>query len=159
MCVAVPTVQGYPSTFTSEFISYFLITHMDNKTMKNISKHPWFRTLCGIGFSAVVIAGCATVPPPTEQLAVSNAAVSNAASAGGNEYAPADMQAAQDKLDRATQAMKEKDYKNAKFLAEQAEADAQLAATKARSGKAQRAAATVQEGSRVLRKEIERKSQ
>lgn len=128
--------------------------------MKKISKHQWYRTMSGIGFAAVVmIAACASVPPPTEQIAVSKQAVSNAISAGGNEFASAEMRAAQDKLDRAIQAMTAEDYKNARLLAEQAQVDAQLAAAKARSAKAQKAAATVQEGSEVLRQEIDRKSQ
>lgn len=135
------------------------LTHMDNKTMKNISKRQWYLTIIGIGIASVSIAGCASLPPPTEQIAVSKVAVSNAASAGGNEFATADMRAARDKLDRAIQAMTAEDYKTARLLAEQAEVDAQLAASKARSAKAQKAADTVQEGSRVLRKEIDRKSQ
>jgi hypothetical protein len=136
------------------------LAHMDDKAMKKISKHQWYRMMSGIGFAAVVIAGCASVlPPPTEQIAVSKAAVSDAIGAGGNEFASADMRAAQDKLDRAIQAMTAEDYKNARLLAEQAQVDAQLAAAKARSAKAQKAAATVQEGSEVLRQEIDRKSQ
>jgi len=112
-----------------------------------------------MSFAALAIAGCASIPPPTEQIAVSKMAVANAVSAGGNEFAAADMRAAQEKLDRAIQAMTAKDYQSAKSLAEQAQADAQLAAAKARSAKAQKAAVTVQEDSHVLRKEIERKSQ
>ena len=127
--------------------------------MKAIAKHQWYRTMSGIGFAAVVIAGCASVPPPTEQMAISREAVSNATRAGGNEFASAEMRAAQDKLDRANQAMAAKEYKNAKLLAEQAEADAHLAAARARSAKAQKAAASVQEGSEVLQKELDRKSQ
>ena len=124
--------------------------------MKNISKHRWYRSLSGIVIATVVVAGCASLPAPTEQIAVSKMAVSNATSAGGNEFASAEMRAAQDKLDRAIQAMTAKDYKNARLLAEQAEVDAQLAASKARSAKAQKAAVAVQEDSRVLRKEIDR---
>ena len=127
--------------------------------MKNILKHQWYRTMSGIGFGALVIAGCASIPPPTEQIAVSKAAVSNATRAGGNEFASADMRAAQDKLDRAIQAMTAEDYDNARLLAEQAQVDAQLAAAKAGSAKAQQAATAVQEDSEVLRKEIDRKSQ
>ena len=127
--------------------------------MKNISKHQWYRTMSGIGFAGVLISGCATIEPPTEQMAVSKVAVSNATNAGGNEFAPADMRAAQDKLERATKAMTTKDYKNALILAEQAEADAQLALAKTRSAKAQKAALTIQEDSRVLRQELERKVQ
>jgi len=127
--------------------------------MKKISNYQWYRTMSGIGFAAVMIAGCASFPPPTDQLAVSKAAVSAAISAGGNEFAPAEMRAAQDKLERATQAMTAEDYKNAQLLAEQAQVDAQLATAKARSAKAQKAAATVQESSSVLRQELERKGQ
>jgi len=112
--------------------------------------------MSGIGIAAAVVVGCASVPAPTEQIAVSKMAVSNATSAGGNEFASAEMRAAQDKLERAIQAMTAKDYKNARLLAEQAEVDAQLAASKARSAKAQKAAVAVQEDSRVLRKEIDR---
>lgn len=125
--------------------------------MKPISKFKWSRSMGAIGLAAVLIGGCATTPAPTEQIAVSKQAVSSAASAGGNEYASADMRAAQDKLNRAIQAMTEKDYEEARLLAEQAEVDAQLAASKAGSAKAQKAAATVVEDSRVLRKEIDRK--
>ncbi len=129
--------------------------------MTNISKYPWARTISGIGFAAVVLvmAGCASIPPPTEQIAVSKVAISNAASAGGNEFASTDMRAAQDKLDRAVAAMTAEKYTHALALAEEAEVDAQLAGTKARSAKAQKAAATVQEDSRVLQKEIDRKVQ
>lgn len=126
--------------------------------MKTISKHQWYRTMSGLGFAAV-IAGCATVQPPTAQLEVAKVAVTTAASAGGNEFASAEMQAAQDKLNRAVQAMTEKDYKKAQVLAEQAQADAQLATAKAASAKAQKAAETVHEDSHVLRKELDRKSQ
>ena len=45
-----------------------------------------------------LIGGCASVPPPTEQIAVSKAAYANAVSAGGNEYAPVEMRSAQDRL-------------------------------------------------------------
>ena len=127
--------------------------------MKTISKSRWARNLSGAGFVAIALAACASVPSPTEQIAVSKAAVSSAVSAGGNEYASAEMQAAREKMNRANLAMTAEDYKNARSLAEQAEVDAQLAAAKARSAKARKAAVTVQEDSRVLRRELARKSQ
>lgn len=77
---------------------------------------------------------------------------------GAPELAPAEMRSARDKMDRANAAMSAKDYELARLLAEQAQADAQLAVTRARSAKAQKAAAAVQEDSRVLREEIERKA-
>ena len=54
--------------------------------------------------------------------------------------------------------MATKDYLRARYLVEQAQVDAQLAGAKARSAKAQKAAFTVQEDSRVLQQEIDRKT-
>jgi len=109
--------------------------------------------------SAVVfMAGCASTSAPTEQMAVSRAAVSNALAAGGNQFAPVQFKSASDKLAAAERAMADKDYELALRLAEQAEVDARLAAEMARSTKAQRAADALQDDIRVLRQEIERQS-
>lgn len=105
------------------------------------------------------LAGCASTPAPTEQMAVSKTAVSNASSAGGNEFAPLQFKAAMDKMDGAERAMIKKDYVLARQLAEQAQVDAQLAGAMARSAKAKKAADALQEDSRVLRQEIDRKTQ
>jgi hypothetical protein len=113
----------------------------------------------GVSVAALIfIAGCVGVPP-TEQMAVSKVAVSNASSAGGNEFAPLELKSAMDKMDGAEHAMAEEDYALARQLAEQAQADAQLAAATARSAKAQKAANALQEGNRVLRQEIDRNIQ
>ncbi len=108
--------------------------------------------------AAVILAGCASVPAPTEQMAVSKSAIANAASAGGGEAAPVEMRSAQDKLDRANRAMGRKDYVEARQLAEAAQVDARLAEKKAESTKAGRSAAVIQEDLRVLREELERKT-
>jgi hypothetical protein len=104
------------------------------------------------------IAGCATTPPPSEQMAVARTAVADAVSAGAADYASVDLRSAQDELDRANTAMGARDYDRAQRLAESAEADANLAATRARSAKAQRAVAEVKESIRVLREELARAS-
>lgn len=110
-----------------------------------------------VASTSVFLAACAASPPaPTEQIAVSKATVAQASSAGASELAPAELQTAREKLDRASVAMGSKDYEQARILAEQAQVDAQLAVTKARSVKAQKAAVAVQEDSRVLREEINR---
>ena len=106
--------------------------------------------------SAILILSCAGIPAPTEQMAVSKVAVSNATSAGGNEFAPLQLKSAMDKMDAAERAMSAEDYFQARQLAEQAQVDAQLAATTARSVKAQKAAGALQEDNRVLRQEIDR---
>ena len=114
--------------------------------------------------AAIFMAGCAStpatpvIPAPTEQMAVSRAAVNNASSAGGNEFAPLQLKSAMEKMDAAERAMGEKNYARARLLAEEAQVDAKLAEATARSAKAQKAAAALQEDNRVLRKEIDRKT-
>jgi hypothetical protein len=91
-------------------------------------------------------------------MAVSRSALANATSAGGAEYAPVEMRAAQEKMDRASRAMDKEEYENARRLAEEAQADARLAEKKAQSAKAQVAAGVTQDDLRVLREEINRKN-
>jgi septal ring factor EnvC (AmiA/AmiB activator) len=107
---------------------------------------------------AALLAGCASVPPPTEQMALAKAAVTRATSAGGNEFAPVEMKSAIDKLDAADRAIGAKDYDRARQLAEQAQVDARAAEARAQNAKAQKALAETQESNRVLREEINRKS-
>ena len=126
--------------------------------MNNFSSFQWYRALGAIGCAAVLVAGCASIPPPTEQMAVSKSAIANAVSAGGSEYASVEMRAAQDKMDRANRAMDKEDYENARRLAEEAQVDARLAEKKAQSAKAQKAASVTQDDIRVLREEMNRKS-
>lgn len=117
------------------------------------------RSVSVTAVAAVLVAGCASIPAPTEQIAVSKAAVDNATSAGGNEFAPVQLQSALEKLNAAERAMAEEKNLKARQLAEQAEVDARLAAATARSAKAQKAASELREGNRVLHQEIDRKAQ
>jgi len=130
--------------------------------MKKFNYHGSSQIMQKIGVTvacAFFIASCAGIPAPTEQMAVSKVAVSNATSAGGNEFAPLQLKSAMEKMDGAERAMAAENYLQARQLAEQAQVDAQLAATTARSAKAQKAAGALQEDNRVLRQEIDRKVQ
>jgi uncharacterized membrane protein YdfJ with MMPL/SSD domain len=131
------------------------------KNIQRMVRRPVRKYCAGAGITAVTLmaAACASVPVPTDQMAVANAAVANAVSAGSAELAPAQMRLSRDKMDRANQAMAAKDYDQARALAEQAEVDAQLAATQARYAKAKQAASALQEDNRVLREEINRTKQ
>ena len=124
--------------------------------MNRFSGYQWHLAVGAIGCAAVVIAGCASVAPPTEQMAVSRSALANAVSAGGSEHAAVEMRTAQEKMDRASRAMDKEDYENARRLAEEAQFDARLAEKKAQSAKAQKAASVTQDDIRVLREEINR---
>lgn len=107
--------------------------------------------------AVVLLAGCSSLKTPaTADVAVSKAAVDNAAGAGGTEFAPVEMRAAREKMALANQAMAAKDYKLAIELANQAQADAKLAQGKANSAKAQMASDALQDDIRVLREELER---
>lgn len=108
--------------------------------------------------TAWLVGACASTPPPTEQMAVANAAVTHAMNAGAQEAAPGDMRTARDKLERAKQAMANKENGLALNLAQQAQLDAQLAEAKAHADKARKAADAVQDGNSVLREEMNRKA-
>ena len=109
--------------------------------------------------AALLMTGCASIPAPTEQIAVSKEAVESANSAGGNEFAPLQLKSVMDKMDAAERAMTVENYALAKRLAEQAQVDAQLASATARSAKAQKAASALLEDNHVLRQELNRKTQ
>ena len=107
--------------------------------------------------TVLALGACASAPVPTEQLAVTTAAVAQAVSAGGQELAPTEMGAARDKLVRAHLAVAAKDNEQALRLAQQAQLDAQLAASKAEAVKARKAQSELDEAARVLREEMARK--
>lgn len=127
--------------------------------MNNISQHQSRRGIYLLCFASILFAGCTSVKPPTAEVAVSKAAVSNASAEGGAEYAPVEMTSARDKLARANKAMTAKDYKTAKALATEAQADATLAQSKAKTAKAQKAANALQDDIRVMREELDRANQ
>lgn len=115
----------------------------------------WFAVVCTVAMAITV--GCSSLKTPaTADVAVSNAAVENAAGADGMEYAPAEMNSAREKMALANKALADKDYKLASNLANQAEADAKLAQSKANSAKAKTAADALQDDIRVLREELNR---
>ena len=108
--------------------------------------------------SGIFISACATPPPPLELIAVSKAAVNDANVAGANELAPIQYKSAMDKMGAAEVAMAQKDYPLAQQLAEQAQVDAKLATAMARGAKAKKSADALQEDSRILTQEINRKT-
>ena len=112
-------------------------------------------SLIGVALAA---AGCATTPPPTEQLGAARASVAQAQPAAA-QAAPAQLGAAQTKLARAEEAMKRGDYLAARLYAEQAEVDAKYAWTVAENARMQRAAAEVNQGISTLKEELQRRPQ
>lgn len=107
---------------------------------------------------AVLSTGCASVPPPTEQMAVAEAAVQRANTRATTEFAASELRVATNKLTTARQAMVNKDYDRARQLAEQVDVDAQVAELHAQSTISRRAAQDSRDAARVLLEEINRKS-
>ena len=124
------------------------------QTLRDVRSATFAATL-----AAILLAGPVTAAPaPGEQVAVARAAVADAVSAGGAEFAPLALRGAQDKLDRANAAMAAGANRDARRWAEEAEADARLAAATARATKAERAVTEVQSGIRALQEELARNS-
>ncbi|QDQ27552.1 DUF4398 domain-containing protein [Chitinimonas arctica] len=107
----------------------------------------------------LMLAACASQPLPNEQLAVGKSAVDAAQTAGAAEYAPLELDAAREKIARASTAQRAKHYEEARRLAAEAEVDAELARAKAGSQKTQQAVDELNASIRVLRDEINRNSQ
>jgi len=117
------------------------------------------RAALGLSLIGAVLAlgACATAaPPPTSQMAVTNAALAHAVGAGSVELAPVEMAMARDKMSRANLALAADKNDEALALAQQAQLDAQLAEAKAEAAKARKSAVALQEANRALREEMAR---
>jgi hypothetical protein len=80
---------------------------------------------------AALVGGCAVQTLPSAQIASSEAAISTALSAGAATSAPREMALATEKLELTRRWIEARDYKPARWLAEQAQVDAELASMKA----------------------------
>ena len=103
---------------------------------------------------AAALSACASAPIPEQQISLSKEAVNRAVSADATQYAPLEMKAAQDKMFLMERTLGEKNYPQAKLLAEQIEADANLAERKARAVKWQKQLTDARSGIQVLKQEM-----
>ena len=79
---------------------------------------------------AGVLAGCATVPPPAENLRAAQQAIANAERVEAGRYAAADLSSARTKLASADAAVTEKKMTLAQQFADESRAEAELASAK-----------------------------
>ena len=84
----------------------------------------------------MVLAGCASVPPPNEAMNLAQSQLQAARDAGAADYDPVDLGFAQDKFQQAQGAMAARKYAQAADLAAESRADAELARVKANLGAA-----------------------
>lgn len=107
--------------------------------------------------SVLFLAACASEgPPPVGELATARASLAQAESSGAAQLAPSELLSARDKLTKADIAQRDKQYREARRLAEESAADADLAERKARAMKSARAAEELQRSNGVLATEINR---
>jgi ABC-type uncharacterized transport system substrate-binding protein len=124
---------------------------MDTKSINWLAR-------CGAAAAVLALSACASPEktPATAAVAVSHNAVDNAVSSGAPELAPVELTSAREKMMRANQALAAKDYKTARQLAMEAQADAKLAQSKADSAKSTAAANQVDADLRALRQQVDR---
>jgi hypothetical protein len=102
--------------------------------------------------AVLALGACSSTPPPREELAASRATVSRASGSAAAE-APVELAAARAKIEQANVAMANKDYKAARQLAEQAEADVSLAEARAQLSRTDSQLMEVRESIRLLRQQ------
>lgn len=100
------------------------------------------------------LSGCASVPPPREEVAEARLALSEAREAEASQYAPAELRSARKKLEAAEEAMSKDNYTKARRLAEQAFVDAQLAEAKAQAELQRQEVEELRESIETLRREL-----
>lgn len=117
-----------------------------------------FRVVLAAALAATLLSACATqeMEKPIAQMTRAETAIQDAVDAGARESAPVELQSAQQHFSRAEQASADEHYREAERLAAEAEADAQLAETRARNAEAQETIAQLEEGLRILREESQR---
>ena len=87
---------------------------------------------CGLVI-AFALSACASTPPPTNELAAAQQAVSRAENADADQYAAAELAAARNALGAAQAAMARGDDDEARVLADSAAADGDLALARSRA--------------------------
>jgi hypothetical protein len=106
----------------------------------------------------MLMAACASKAPPSDEMAAARTALQTAADMGAIDLAPAEMQSAEDKAERARAAVVAGDYPSAKRLAEEAQADAELAAVRAQTAKTRKVTELMQDYTRQWQEDNGRKT-
>lgn len=110
------------------------------------------------GVFILLLTGCGSskIPAPSSDLAAANQAIEQAKLVGAEEYAPLEIRAARQKIDRARQLISDKAHAQAKMVIEQAMLDAELAQVKSLSSKSQKAVNELNQTIKTLKEEIQR---
>lgn len=110
--------------------------------------------------ATLTLMACAsTAPAPVDAMTSARAALTQAEAAGAGQLAPVELLSARDKLALADAAVREERYADARRLADQAAADAQVAERTARLQRARQAASELQRSNAMLEAELQRARQ
>lgn len=112
----------------------------------------------GMILSAALVAGCAIDTAPMGELAEARSAVDEALRAGAGELAGKEIRLARDKIALGERWIAAGDHRPARWLVEQAQVDAELAAMKAASIRARKNAAALTEELRAFNTALARRA-
>jgi hypothetical protein len=108
----------------------------------------------GVALTLTLMA-CAETPLKSDKLLLAREAVLHATNMGANEYAPAEMQAARERLDYAQTALTAGDLGRAGRLSDEAMVNTRLAETRVQQAKAEKAATELRQDRRALQIELQ----
>jgi len=114
-------------------------------------------TTCLTG-AHLLVASCASTPPPTATLQAAEQAISSAEKADAGRYAAAELGEARAKLASANDAVQEEQMILAERLGEQSRAAAELAAARSEAAKAAAVNEEMKRGNEALVEELQRSS-
>ncbi len=131
--------------------------HDNNTTVSTPRRLPRSLAAASVLALALGLVACASAPPPpVAALTSARSAVTQAEAAGAGQLAPVELLSAREKLNRADQAVREERFAEARRLADESAADAQLAERTARVQRATMAAAEMRRSNATLEAEIDR---
>ncbi|MEQ9465748.1 MAG: DUF4398 domain-containing protein [Haliea sp.] len=113
-------------------------------------------SLLAVVAATILLTACSSVPEPVGEMASARAVVRNLSDTEARTYAAVEADRARTKLQRAEAALRAENFDEARRLATEAEADAELARAKTDAAKATRAASELEQSIQILRSEIER---
>lgn len=102
----------------------------------------------------LMLAACATTPPPTDLMNHVEGAIDQAEQRGADEHAPLELKFARRKFAAARAAVNREDHDEARRLAQEALANAELADAKTSAAQARAAAAEARNAVEDLRQEL-----
>jgi hypothetical protein len=127
--------------------------------MKSIPHGPVTGLAKALAAAAVLaVSACATVPPPTDELARAESAIKRAEEARVADYASPELQSAREKLVAARDAATRDDMLLAARLAEQSRIDAEVATAKTEAAKAKATIDEMKKANQAVQQEAIRNS-